>query len=125
MALNRLATARIPRLSFHQTADARAYWRHAAFFESYFSNHMEGIAFEVDEARAIVFDAAIPESRRTDAHDLLGVYSLVEEPWQAMRTPQSATQFIDQLKQWHRELFSARPGIRPGAFKIRPNRVGA
>ncbi|MGN8160847.1 Fic family protein, partial [Salinisphaera sp. SWV1] len=26
---------------------------------------------------------------------------------------------------WHRELFSARPGIRPGAFKIRPNRVGA
>ncbi|MGN8200599.1 Fic family protein [Salinisphaera sp. RV14] len=124
MALNRLATASIPRPSFDQTADAWAYWRHAAFFESYFSNRMEGIAFEVDEARAIVFDAEIPESRRADAHDILGVYNLVEEPWQAMRTPQNTAQFIDQLKHWHRDLFSARPRISPGAFKIRPNRVG-
>ena len=45
--------------------------RYLPFFESYFSNFIEGTEFEVDEALAIVFEGRIPKDRPADAHDVL------------------------------------------------------
>lgn len=49
-----------------------------AFFDAYFSNFIEGTEFEVDEARAIVFDQVIPTVRPLDAHDILGIFAVVD-----------------------------------------------
>ncbi|NNN06343.1 MAG: cell filamentation protein Fic, partial [Elusimicrobia bacterium] len=37
--------------------------RNLAFFEAYFSNYIEGTRFEVEEAREIVFEGKIPDTR--------------------------------------------------------------
>lgn len=47
------------------------------FFDAYFSNYIEGTEFEVDEARAIVFDHVIPRGRPDDARDIIGTYAVV------------------------------------------------
>ena len=46
-----------------------------AFFESYFSNYIEGTTFGIEEAEEIVFDKKIPDQRPKDAHDVLGKLS--------------------------------------------------
>ena len=48
-----------------------------AFFESYFSNFIEGTEFEVEEAADIVFRGVIPSARPEDAHDVLGTWRMV------------------------------------------------
>jgi len=42
-----------------------------AFFEAYFSNYIEGTMFEIGEARDIIFENKIPDSRPSDAHDII------------------------------------------------------
>lgn len=125
VAIHSLTTA-IVRWPAHDSPEqAQQYWRNAAFFESYFSNTIEGTEFAVEEAHAIVFDAVIPEGRPADAHDIIGVYALVADETRAMRTPDSAEQLLQQLSEWHHQRFSGRPTIRPGAFKTMSNRAGS
>ena len=49
-----------------------------AFFDAYFSNWIEGTQFDVEEARAIVFENK-QSSRPADAHDILGTYRIVSD----------------------------------------------
>ncbi|MEO8687776.1 MAG: hypothetical protein ABI611_06110 [Solirubrobacteraceae bacterium] len=44
-----------------------------AFFESYFSNYIEGTEFTLKEAEDIVFGGTVPEQRPQEAHDILGI----------------------------------------------------
>lgn len=124
VAIHSLNTEMILRPVFEAPDEARHYWRNAAFFESYFSNYIEGTEFAVEEARAIVFDAVMPENRPADAHDILGVYAIVADERTAMRTPGSAAELLQQLQEWHHDLFSGRPDIRPGELKWMRNRAG-
>ena len=55
-------------------------FHHIASFDAYFSNYIEGTEFGVEEARAIVFDGAIPAERPADAHDVLGTSGWSETP---------------------------------------------
>jgi hypothetical protein len=95
-----------------------------AFFESYFSNFIEGTEFAVDEARAIVFDGVIPPSRPADAHDILGAFRLVSNPTEMQRLPKTPQDLLDLLRSRHRILMEGRPEVAPGAFKDRPNQFG-
>jgi hypothetical protein len=95
-----------------------------AFFESYFSNFIEGTEFEIDEAKEIIFDGKIPEARPEDGHDILGVYRLVSDYKDFVTTPQDESDFIDLLKQRHHRMMGTRIGIRPGEFKSVVNRAG-
>ena len=52
-----------------KTEGDRSY-RNFAFFESYFSNYIEGTTFRVDEARQIVFEQKIIVGQREDSHDV-------------------------------------------------------
>ena len=47
------------------------------FYESYFSNYMEGTVFTIGEARRIVETQQQPSERPADGHDILGTYRCV------------------------------------------------
>lgn len=95
-----------------------------AFFEAYFSNFIEGTEFEVEEARDIVFNNVIPEDRPQDAHDIIGTFEIVSNNAEMSLRPTSAENLLDLLRRRHASVMSARPDMRPGRFKERPNRAG-
>jgi hypothetical protein len=94
------------------------------FFESYFSNYIEGTEFTVEEAENIVFRGAVPSQRPKDAHDILGTYQLVTDRHQRARVPASAADLLEILTSQHKAMLSQRPDIGPGEFKQRNNHVG-
>lgn len=54
-------------------------WRHLAFYESYFSNYIEGTEFAIDEAEKIIFEKRILGERHEYSHDVLSVYDVVSD----------------------------------------------
>jgi len=95
-----------------------------AFFESYFSNWIEGTEFEVDEAEEIVFEGRIPPQRPADAHDVRGTFEAIIGS-RTSPTPKDATAFVESLVEDHRLVMGGRPEVSPGSFKDRSNRVGS
>lgn len=92
-----------------------------AFFESYFSNFIEGTEFEVQEAKDIVFEGKIPINRPKDGHDILGTYALAN---QNLAVPENAESLIHLLKSRHHIMLSNRTEAKPGEFKEQRNRAG-
>lgn len=95
-----------------------------AFFEAYFSNFIEGTEFTVEEAAQIVFEDAIPANRRADAHDVSGTYEVVSSDAEMKHHLNSVDDFLETLRTRHARLLQARPEMRSGQLKLRPNRVG-
>ena len=100
-----------------------AEYRDIAFFESYFSNYIEGTEFEVGEARQIVETGIPVEHRNEDSHDILGTFQLVSNRSEMMRYPQSAKELVDILRRRHAILLAWRPDLNPGQFKTVNNRA--
>lgn len=94
-----------------------------AFFESYFSNFIEGTEFTVDEAEEIVFRGVVPDARPRDAHDILGTYRIVADPQRRRAVPDSADAFERLLQESHALMLGRRPEAGPGVYKDRPNRA--
>ena len=96
-----------------------------AFFDSYFSNYIEGVCFEVKEAKDIVLQRQIPQHDPWGALDIMGVWSIVSDLSEMRRVPANADQLTDILRKRHAAAFQGRPRISPGQFKTVPNRVGS
>lgn len=96
-----------------------------AFFESYFSNFIEGTEFTVEEAERIVFEGEIPQQRPQDAHDILGTFRIVADPEERRRVPSSADELVEILRSQHATMLRGRPEIGPGQWKTEPNRAGS
>lgn len=95
-----------------------------SFFESYFSNYIEGTEFDVDEAKAIV-ESGIPMPRRDeDSHDILGTFKILSNRAEMMRTPTSPDELFAILSHRHTVLLEGRPHMNPGVFKTKNNRAG-
>lgn len=95
-----------------------------AFFESYFSNYIEGTVFKIEEAREIIeMQRPIP-SRDEDSHDVLGTYQLVSNRHEMQIVPTSGQHLLEILQYRHKVLLAARPGKHPGSFKDRDNYAG-
>ncbi len=95
-----------------------------AFFESYFSNFIEGTEFTVDEAERIVFDGEDIPTQYEDSHDVRALYKLCSDP-QTLRLPlANEGDFNDWMRHAHGFLLEKRPSKRPGKLKIRANRAG-
>jgi hypothetical protein len=106
-----------------KNATTKAY-QNFAFFESYFSNYIEGTEFEVDEAKQIVLtDTPLP-SRNEDSHDVLGTYKIVSNKKEMSICPQTTEELIQILLNRHSILLSARTSKNPGQFKDKNNRAG-
>ena len=96
-----------------------------AFFESYFSNYIEGTEFTVAEARRIIDTRQPPASRPADGHDILGTYRCVADPVGRRATSTDVDELLDHLRERHRMIMAGRPEMGPGRWKHEPNQVGA
>ena len=95
-----------------------------SFFESYFSNYIEGTEFDVEEAKAIV-DSGIPMPRRDeDSHDILGTFKILSNRAEMMKIPTSPDELFAILSHRHSVLLEGRPHMNPGIFKSKNNRAG-
>jgi Fic/DOC family len=99
-------------------------WEWLPFFESYFSNFIEGTEFGVEEARLIAVDGVVPEARSADAHDVAATYRLAIDPVERGRVPRSGEELVDILRERHATLMAARPDRAPGELKTMRNFAG-
>ena len=99
-------------------------YRNFAFFESYFSNYIEGTEFTLEDARQIIETNQPLPSRNEDSHDVLGTFSIVSDRREMSRIPTTSDELIDLLQTRHRVLLSARLDKHPGQFKMQNNRAG-
>lgn len=107
-----------------QTTTAYEARANQAFFESYFSNYVEGTRFDVAEAKAIVFDNQISASRPKDSHDILGVFQMAFDPPYRDTVPAGGDAFIPELEARHAFMMQRRPEAMPGKFKLDANFAG-
>lgn len=99
-------------------------FRNFAFFESYFSNYIEGTEFEIEEAKNIIRSGVPMINRGEDSHDILGTYQLVSNKHEMFKTPHDAEDLMRLLKNRHSILLNARKSKNPGEFKDKNNRAG-
>ena len=105
-----------------QDLQGRGKW--SAFFESYFSNFIEGTEFGIDEAREIAIDGKVEQARPKDAHDVTATYRLASDQRDRILVPRSGEELIDILQNRHQLLMAARPEKNPGVFKSKVNYAG-
>lgn len=98
--------------------------RYLAFFEAYFSNYIEGTRFEVEEARAIVFDHKVIPNRADDSHDVLATYQILSSRSEMNTLPKDVEHFVALLKHRHGVMMAGRTDKNPGEFKDEVNRAG-
>ena len=95
------------------------------FYESYFSNYIEGTEFTIDEARHIVETQQPPAARPADGHDILGTYRCVSDPIGRSTTSDDPDELVGYLIDRHRAILAGRPDQEPGHWKTEANGVGA
>jgi prophage maintenance system killer protein len=99
-------------------------FRNFAFFESYFSNYIEGTKFHIDEAKQIIESQQPIPARNEDSHDVLGTYKIVSNIKEMSTTPETPDDLIDILQYRHKIILSARINTNPGIFKNKNNFAG-
>lgn len=104
--------------------DSLKSYRNFGFFESYFSNYIEGTIFEVEEAKEIIATNQPMPTRNADSHDILGTYQLVSNKKEMSITPASGEELMQLLLYRHKVLMRARIDKNPGEFKDKNNRAG-
>ena len=95
-----------------------------SFFESYFSNYIEGTKFEVNEALEIVETGKLMPKRINDSHDILGTFKIVSNRAEMNTVPTTENDFLAILKHRHAILMEGRPDMEPGVFKTKANQAG-
>ena len=95
------------------------------FFESYFSNYIEGTVFTVEEARHIIETQQPPASRPADGHDILGTYQCVVDAVGRKAVSESPQSLMGYLCDRHKMILGGRPEMGPGQWKKAPNQFGA
>jgi len=101
-----------------------ASFRNFAFFESYFSNYIEGTVFEVEEAKEIIQSQKPLPTRNEDSHDVLGIYQIVSNHKEMEIVPENSDQFIEILKYRHQVILRSRVDKNPGTLKNQNNFAG-
>ncbi len=100
-------------------------YRNFAFYESYFSNYIEGTEFLIEEAKEIIASEAPLPAREDDSHDILGTYQIVSNREEMSRVPREANLLLELLRERHGILLRSRISKKPGEFKDKNNRAGS
>lgn len=95
-----------------------------SFFESYFSNYIEGTVFEISEAVDIIFNSKVIPNRAGDTHDILGTYQLVNNRFDMHQIPENPEELLVFLQRRHQLVLGGRKEKNPGRFKTIANRAG-
>lgn len=99
-------------------------FRMFSFFESYFSNYIEGTEFKIEEAHQIIESGIALPKRTADSHDILGTFRLASNRQEMSTIPKTDTELLEILRHRHSVLLAGRQECRPGSFKCIPNRAG-
>ncbi|HHT0594928.1 TPA: Fic family protein [Legionella anisa] len=99
-------------------------FKNLSFYESYFSNFIEGTEFIIDEAEDIVFKGIEINNRHADSHDVLSNFLITNDYSEMSITPNTLDELIEILQRRHAILMKERPEKRPGEFKIKENKAG-
>jgi hypothetical protein len=99
-------------------------FRNFAFFESYFSNYIEGTVFELNEAKNIIESNKPLPARNEDSHDVLGTFRIVSNKHEMSVTPSDSDDFLRIITYRHKILLEARKDKSPGLLKDRNNFAG-
>ena len=106
-------------------ADAGVSRENFAFFESYFSNYIEGTTFLVREAEEIVFEGKLIPNRTEDSHDILGTFqAAMRGPWRD-QPASTADDFLAWLKNVNALVMQSRLDKQPGEWKDQNNQAGS
>lgn len=100
------------------------HFNNKAFFESYFSNYIEGTKFLISEAEQIVFDKKEIEDRVYESHDISGTYQIVSDQNLMSKVMGNYEQFEKSLKYIHSIIMQERKDKIPGEFKVKENQAG-
>jgi hypothetical protein len=107
------------------TADSGVSRENFAFFESYFSNYIEGTTFLVSEAEEIVFEGKLIANRTEDSHDILGTFqAAMRSPWRD-QPASTADDFLAWLKNVNALVMQSRLDKQPGEWKDQNNQAGS
>jgi Fic family protein len=99
-------------------------FKNLSFYESYFSNYIEGTKFLIDEAEDIVFKGIEINNRHADSHDVLSNFLLTNDYSEMCITPRNVDELIDILQKRHAIMMKERPEKHPGVFKTKENKAG-
>ncbi len=117
-----LASASLPHVPAVESTDTAI--RNFALLESYFSNYIEGTRFTVEEAIDIGINGNLPLSRPKDAHDILGVMLVAQNPSLRQTVMPFGPTAPSALEELHLTVMRNRPEAEPGKFKLKPNMAG-
>ncbi|PKP44785.1 MAG: cell filamentation protein Fic [Bacteroidetes bacterium HGW-Bacteroidetes-13] len=117
--LKRNEFGNFPEINTDKTA-----FKNFAFFETYFSNYIEGTIFELEEAKSIIKTETPIANRDEDSHDVLGTYRIVSNLKEMNKTPATQDELLNILQYRHHILLEARKSKKPGQFKDKNNRAG-
>ena len=96
-----------------------------SFFESYFSNYIEGTKFIIEDAKKIVDTGVAMPKRIKDSHDILGTFHIVSNSYEMSIIPATPDDLIQILKRRHLTMMSGRAEeVNAGEFKSQNNRAG-
>lgn len=100
--------------------------KHLIFYESYFSNYIEGTEFEVKEARKIVYDPNHHYQRHKDGNDIIATYNTMLDMYDKPYFYENVNDFLKGIKCMHEKMFAHRKGdIIVGHFKQAENVAGS
>lgn len=99
-------------------------FKNLSFYESYFSNFIEGTEFIIDEAEDIIFKGTEINNRHADSHDVLSLFLITNDFSEMCITPKNPDELIEILQRRHAILMKERPEKRPGKFKVKENKAG-
>lgn len=107
----------------NKNTDENSY-RLFSFFESYFSNYIEGTKFTIVEAKSIVETGISIPKRVKDSHDILGTFTVLSNRSEMNRIPSNSDELFELLQNRHRILMREREECNPGQFKDKNNQAG-
>ncbi len=93
-----------------------------AFYESYFSNYIEGTRFNVGEAEQVVFSNYNPMNRAADAECVKATFRLARDD--SGREFRDYDDFDEFIRTDHASLMASVEYSKPGEFKDLPNYAG-
>lgn len=114
----------MPNRAGHPVRQDAAVLENLAFFESYFSNYIEGTRFEVRDAHDIVFRGREMFARHQDSHDVRNTFALVSNTLEMDRLPAQPEALLRILRDRHAVMMGHRKDLLPGEFKQLRNQAG-
>lgn len=96
-----------------------------AFYESYFSNYIEGTTFLISEAEQIIFEGKLIPNRSEDSHEVIGTFRAASQsPWRD-KPASNEDEFLAWLKSVNALVMKSRPEKQPGQWKEIANQAGS